>query len=133
MLWGERVVVRKWMLRLDDCGANLEGKKTTRCTANVVRIWEEKKSPPGAPQMRYTGGLYSRGEQIEEHRQKDALQIEEHSTYKTRMQLSPKDLSLAIFEITIDHRAYRGGGSSYEVGPKPISFHVIMQAVDNPA
>ena len=45
---------------------------------------------------------------------------------------SAKDLSHAIFEITIDHRAYSGGGGSYEVGPKPISFHVIMHAVGQP-
>ena len=45
---------------------------------------------------------------------------------------SAKDLSRAIFEIAIDHLAYSGGGGSYEVGPKPISFHVIMQAVGQP-
>ena len=45
---------------------------------------------------------------------------------------SAKDLSRAIFEIAIDHLAYSGGGGSYEVGPKPISFHVIMHAVGQP-
>ena len=45
---------------------------------------------------------------------------------------SAKDLSRAIFEIAIDHLAYSGGGGSYEVGPKPISFHVIMQAGGQP-
>ena len=104
-----------------------------------MRIWEGKKAHPVHRKCGTRVG-YSRGEQIEEHNlsgcnqsPKDTLHIEEHSTYNTWMQLSPKDLSLAIFEITIDHRAYRGSGSSYEVGPKPISFHVIMQAVDNPA
>jgi hypothetical protein len=57
----------------------------------------------------------------------------QHLQYLDAIKSSAKDLSLAIFEITIDHRAFRGGGDSYEVGPKPISFHVIMQAVDNPA
>ena len=48
------------------------------------------------------------------------------------MKSSAKDLSRAIFEIAIDHLAYSGGGGSYEVGPKPISFHVIMHAVGQP-
>jgi hypothetical protein len=30
--------------------------------------------------------------------------------------VAAKDLSLALFEIAIDHRAFSGGGGSYEVG-----------------
>ena len=44
---------------------------------------------------------------------------------------SAKDVSLPIFEITIEAQAVEARVLSYEVGPKPISFHVTLEAVDS--
>ena len=61
-----------------------------------------------------------------------ALGYSQHLQYLDAIKSSAKDLSLAIFEIAIDHRTYSGGGAHTKLA-EAIVFHVILQVVDNRA
>ena len=61
-----------------------------------------------------------------------ALGYSQHLQYLDAIKSSAKDLSLAIFEITIGHHAFSGGGAHTKLAEAIIS-HVILQAVDNRA
>ena len=61
-----------------------------------------------------------------------ALGYSQHLQYLDAIKSSAKDLSLAIFEIEIGHRAFSGGGAHTKLA-EAIVFHVILQVVDNRA
>ena len=61
-----------------------------------------------------------------------ALGYSQHLQYLDAIKSSAKDLSLAIFEIEIGHRAFSGGGAHTKLA-EAIAFHVILQVVDNRA
>ena len=56
----------------------------------------------------------------------------QHLQYLDAIKSSAKDLSLAIFEITIGHHAFSGGGAHTKLA-EAMNFHVILQVVDNRA
>ena len=61
-----------------------------------------------------------------------ALGYSQHLQYLDAIKSSAKDLSLAIFEIAIDHHTSSGGGAHTKLA-EAIVFHVILQVVDNRA
>ena len=61
-----------------------------------------------------------------------ALGYSQHLQYLDAIKSSAKDLSLAIFEIAIDHQTFSGGGAHTKLA-EAITLHVILQVVDNRA